>query len=196
MRDNRGGVLIIVMWVSFGLVSIALYFAQSMSLELKGADHRAAAIAAGQATEGAARYVAYLLSHVTKPGQPPDAAATEQVEQLRQVGLREIGLDRVLQGGGEADDVAPDRLQVRLRPNSGDHLLLPGGSVEHMNEEPGSAWLKRVTGIYEHCVWLNPVPKDHWSWTPSIKAIEDIMEKRMFPLTLGGLDGAMKELMR
>ena len=41
-------------------------------------------------------------------------------------GLREIGLDRVLQGCGEADDVAPDRLQVRLRPNSGDHLLLPG----------------------------------------------------------------------
>ena len=75
-------------------------------------------------------------------------------------------------------------------------ITVPGGSVEHMNEEPGAAWMRRVTGIYEHCVWLNPVPKDHWSWTPSIKLIEDIMEKRMYPLTLGGIDAAMKELMR
>ena len=75
-------------------------------------------------------------------------------------------------------------------------ITVPGGSVEHMNEESGSSWLKRVTGIYEHCVWLNPVPEQHWSWTPSIKLVGDIMENRMFPLTLGGLDGAMKELMR
>ena len=75
-------------------------------------------------------------------------------------------------------------------------ITVPGGSVEHMNEEAGSSWLKRVTGIYEHCVWLNPVPEQHWSWTPSIKLVGDIMENRMFPLTLGGLDGAMKALMR
>ncbi len=75
-------------------------------------------------------------------------------------------------------------------------ITVPGGSVEHMNEEPGSAWLKRVTSIYESCVWLNPVPKDHWAWTPSIKLVEDIMDNRMYPLTLGGLDEAMKELMR
>ena len=75
-------------------------------------------------------------------------------------------------------------------------ITVPGGSVEHMNEESGSSWLKRVTGIYEHCVWLNPVPEQHWSWTPSIKLVGDIMENRMFPLTLGGIDSAMKELMR
>ena len=53
-----------------------------------------------------------------------------------------------------------------------------------------------MTGIYEHAVWLNPVPESHWSWTPSIKLVDDIMEKRMFPLTIDGLDRAMKELMR
>jgi uncharacterized protein with von Willebrand factor type A (vWA) domain len=75
-------------------------------------------------------------------------------------------------------------------------ISVPGGSVEHMNEEPGSTWIKRVTDIYEHAVWLNPVPEQHWSWTPSIKLMGDLMEGRMFPLTLDGLDRAMKELMR
>jgi len=75
-------------------------------------------------------------------------------------------------------------------------ITLPGGSVEHMNEEPGALWLRRVTDIYEHCVWLNPVPEEHWGWTPSIKMIRDIFGGRMFPLTLEGLDRAMSELMR
>jgi hypothetical protein len=75
-------------------------------------------------------------------------------------------------------------------------ITVPGGSVEHMNEEPGAMWIKRVTDIYEHAVWLNPVPEQHWSWTPSIKLMSDLMEGRMYPLTLDGLDKAMKELMR
>ena len=75
-------------------------------------------------------------------------------------------------------------------------ISVPGGSVEHMNEEPGAVWMKRVTDIYEHCVWLNPVPESHWGWTPSIKILRDAMSQRMYPLTLGGLDQAMKELMR
>ena len=75
-------------------------------------------------------------------------------------------------------------------------ITVPGGSVEHMNEEPGATWIKRATDIYEHAVWLNPVPEQHWSWTPSIKLMGDLMEGRMFPLTLDGLDKAMKELMR
>jgi len=75
-------------------------------------------------------------------------------------------------------------------------ISVPGGSVEHMNEEPGAAWIKRVTDLYENAVWLNPVPEQHWSWTPSIKLMGDLMEGRMFPLTLDGLDKAMKELMR
>jgi len=75
-------------------------------------------------------------------------------------------------------------------------ITVPGGSVEHMNEEPGAAWMRRVTGIYENCIWLNPVPEAHWSWTPSIKLIGDIMEDRMFPLTIDGLDRGMRALMR
>ena len=75
-------------------------------------------------------------------------------------------------------------------------ISVPGGSVEHMNEEPGALWMKRVTDIYEHCVWLNPVPETHWGWTPSVKLMRDALAGRMYPLTLGGLDQAMKELMR
>src|SRR5215468_3888001 len=75
-------------------------------------------------------------------------------------------------------------------------ISVPGGSVEHMNEEPGALWMQRFTDIYEHCVWLNPVPEHHWGWTPSIKMMRNAVGDRMYPLTLGGLDQAMKELMR
>jgi uncharacterized protein with von Willebrand factor type A (vWA) domain len=75
-------------------------------------------------------------------------------------------------------------------------ISVAGGSVEHMNEEPGALWIERLTDIYEHCVWLNPVPEEHWSWTPSIKIVRDLVKGRMFPLTIAGLDSAMKELMR
>ena len=75
-------------------------------------------------------------------------------------------------------------------------ITVAGGSVEHMNEEAGSQWMKRVTDIYEHAIWLNPVPEEQWSWTPSIQIMKQLVGNRMFPLTLEGLDGAMKELMR
>jgi uncharacterized protein with von Willebrand factor type A (vWA) domain len=75
-------------------------------------------------------------------------------------------------------------------------ITVPGGSVEHMNEEPGSLWLRRVSYIYTRAVWLNPVPPQHWGWTPSIRIIGDIMQGRMHPLTLDGLDSAMRDLMR
>ncbi len=75
-------------------------------------------------------------------------------------------------------------------------ISVAGGSVEHMNEEAGALWLRRVTDIYQHAVWLNPIPQDHWNWTPSIRMINQLIDNRMFPLTLGGLDGAMRELMR
>ena len=73
-------------------------------------------------------------------------------------------------------------------------ITYPGGSVEHWNEEAGAVWLKRVFDIYESCVWLNPVPQRHWEYTPSIQLIEQLIEGRMFPLTLEGLDDAMREL--
>src|ERR1700753_4114939 len=75
-------------------------------------------------------------------------------------------------------------------------VTYPGGSVEHWNEEPGAVWLDRVTNMFEHAVGLNPVAQKHWEYSPSIGLISQILGDRMFPLTLQGLDNAMKELNR
>jgi hypothetical protein len=75
-------------------------------------------------------------------------------------------------------------------------IMTPGGSVEHWNPEAGAVWLGRVLSIYRSAVWLNPTPEEHWRYTASIGMIEKIMEGRMFPLTLEGIDAAMRELMR
>ncbi len=75
-------------------------------------------------------------------------------------------------------------------------IVYPGGSVEHFNPEPGEVWLRRMAAVYPKMVWLNPVPERHWKYTPSIEMIQTILEGRMFPLTLGGLDRAMRELSR
>jgi len=75
-------------------------------------------------------------------------------------------------------------------------ITMPGGSVEHWNEEAGALWLDRVAQIYPHIVWLNPTAQKHWDYTASIALISQLLGGRMFPLTLAGLDGAMKELNR
>jgi uncharacterized protein with von Willebrand factor type A (vWA) domain len=75
-------------------------------------------------------------------------------------------------------------------------ITYPGGSVEHWNEEPGALWVDRVTQIYESCVWLNPTPERHWEYTPSIGVVKQLVNDRMYPLTLQGLDKAMRELVR
>ena len=73
-------------------------------------------------------------------------------------------------------------------------IAYPGGSVEHWNEEAGQVWIQRMADTYRSVVWLNPVPERHWSYTPSIQLLQQLSSNRMFPLTLGGLDSAMKEL--
>ena len=75
-------------------------------------------------------------------------------------------------------------------------ITTPGGSVEHFNEEPGAAWIERLTRTYPACVWLNPVPEEQWDYTYSIRMIGQLLGGRMYPLTLDGLDGAMRELVR
>ncbi len=75
-------------------------------------------------------------------------------------------------------------------------IVQPGGSVEHWNEEAGQVWLERMTAIYRHAVWLNPLPEEHWQYTPSVGMIRQIFAGRMFPLTLEGIDAAMRELSR
>jgi uncharacterized protein with von Willebrand factor type A (vWA) domain len=75
-------------------------------------------------------------------------------------------------------------------------ITYPGGSVEHWNDEAGAVWLDRVTQIYPHVVWLTPIPQKHWEYTPSIGLIRQLLADRIYPLTLAGLDSAMRELGR
>ncbi|MES2337456.1 MAG: VWA domain-containing protein [Pseudomonadota bacterium] len=72
----------------------------------------------------------------------------------------------------------------------------PGGSVEHMNDEAGAAWLHRLTNTYPATVWLNPVPQEQWGYSQSVRIIRELVNDRMYPLTLAGLDDAMRELGR
>ena len=72
----------------------------------------------------------------------------------------------------------------------------PGGSVEHFNEESGAVWMHRMTTTYPAAVWLNPVPEAQWGYSQSVKIIRELMTDRMFPLSLAGLDDAMRELTR
>ena len=72
----------------------------------------------------------------------------------------------------------------------------PGGSVEHWNDESGRVWLQRIAAHFPRLVWLNPEPEDRWKWTPSIQITRELIADRMFPLTLDGIDRAMRELKR
>ncbi|MEP2102323.1 MAG: VWA domain-containing protein [Parasphingorhabdus sp.] len=72
----------------------------------------------------------------------------------------------------------------------------PGGSVEHFNEEAGVTWLQRMTNTYPATAWLNPVPEKQWGYSQSVKIVKELMNDRMYPLTLEGLSDAMKELTR
>jgi len=70
----------------------------------------------------------------------------------------------------------------------------PGGSVEHWNEEAGASWMKRLLDTYPKAIWLNPEPIQRWEYTPSIRMISELMEERMYPLTVSGLEEGMKAL--
>ena len=73
-------------------------------------------------------------------------------------------------------------------------ILQPGGSVEYFNEEPGAEWIKRVTDVYPKCVWLNPEPEEIWHYRQSIAIVKELMNGRMYPTTLEGLERAMRVL--
>jgi uncharacterized protein len=75
-------------------------------------------------------------------------------------------------------------------------LTHEGGSVEHWNAEPGVTWLHRITATYPKAVWLNPSAEKYWGYSPSISLVSRTLDGRMFPLTLDGLDRAMRELVR
>ena len=73
-------------------------------------------------------------------------------------------------------------------------IAYAGGSVEHYNEEPGSAWLQRVTNHFDKVAWLNPQPVEHWPYYQSIGFIKELMNNRMYALSLDGISRAIKEL--
>ncbi|MDO9223843.1 MAG: VWA domain-containing protein, partial [Caulobacter sp.] len=75
-------------------------------------------------------------------------------------------------------------------------ITYPGGSVEHWNDEPGAIWMDRVTQIYQSVIWLNPTAERHWDYTQSIGVMKQLVNDRMYPLTIEGLDKAMRELVR
>ncbi len=75
-------------------------------------------------------------------------------------------------------------------------ILHAGGSVEHWNEEPGQRWIERLTGHFTKAVWLNPRSQERWDYAQSLQMIRRLMGGRMYPLTLDGLDAAMRELGR
>jgi len=73
-------------------------------------------------------------------------------------------------------------------------IVYAGGSVEHWNEEPGAVWIKRLLHTYPKAIWLNPEPQGRWDYTPSVKLTREIMDNRMFPLTISGLDDGIRAL--
>ncbi|SSC72025.1 unnamed protein product [Ciceribacter sp. T2.26MG-112.2] len=73
-------------------------------------------------------------------------------------------------------------------------ILQPGGSVEHWNTEAGAVWIDRLTSHFRRSLWINPLRQDYWGYTQSVGMIRQLMGNRMYPLTLGGLEEAAREL--
>jgi len=73
-------------------------------------------------------------------------------------------------------------------------ILQPGGSVEHHNKETGATWMQRLLQAWPKAVWLNPEPQGYWQYRQSIAILRDIMHDRMFPITVDGLERAMRML--
>jgi uncharacterized protein with von Willebrand factor type A (vWA) domain len=73
-------------------------------------------------------------------------------------------------------------------------IAYPGGSVEHSNPEAGSVWMRRMLDVYKDTVWINPQPASTWDYHESIRMTRDLIGDRMYPLTLDGLDRAMRQL--
>ena len=73
-------------------------------------------------------------------------------------------------------------------------ILQPGGSVEYNNEEAGAEWLQRLTHAFPKFAWINPEPQGVWQYRQSIDVIQQLIGRRMFPLTLKGLEDTMRML--
>ena len=106
---------------------------------------------------------------------------------------------RSLLYSSEASDVDKGQADYRVvivgdATMSPHEIVQPGGSVEHWNDESGAAWMQRLTSHFPRLVWLNPEPEERWEWTPSVGMVRTLVGGRMFPLTIEGLDRAMRAL--
>jgi len=70
-----------------------------------------------------------------------------------------------------------------------------GGSVEYMNKEAGTIWMQRLKAAFPKIIWLNPVQENHWDYTHSISMVRELVEDKMYGLTLDGLDKGIKALL-
>jgi uncharacterized protein with von Willebrand factor type A (vWA) domain len=75
-------------------------------------------------------------------------------------------------------------------------IVYPGGAFDHWNEESGEVWLRRIIDQWPSTIWLNPVAQKGWNYTHSTGLIQQIFRNQMYPLTLSGIDEAMKVLSR
>ncbi|MEM6346430.1 MAG: VWA domain-containing protein, partial [Bacteroidota bacterium] len=73
-------------------------------------------------------------------------------------------------------------------------IMYQGGSVEHWNEEPGMLWLQRMKDHFPYMAWINPNPEYAWNYYQSTELLRKYMDYRMFPMTLDGIQQAMKSL--
>lgn len=73
-------------------------------------------------------------------------------------------------------------------------ILQPGGSVEHWNEESGEIWMRRLQEVYDKVIWINPTPEEEWQYTQSVSITQKLVEGKMYPLTLKGLEEGMAYL--
>ncbi len=73
-------------------------------------------------------------------------------------------------------------------------ILQPGGSIEYHNEEAGAVWIRRMLDVYPKAIWLNPEPEQLWPYRQSIAILRELMGERMYPMTIDGLERAMRYL--
>ncbi|MCA0892964.1 vWA domain-containing protein [Microbulbifer agarilyticus] len=120
----------------------------------------------------------FVYEHVWKDNQRRYSESTPLVEVLRT-----YGKDYKVIFVGDAA-MAPYEITSRY------------GSVEHMNEEPGAAWMQRVTDTYEKLVWLNPTGEEYWQYTASTAMTQKLVNGQMYPMTIEGLDRAIAYLVK
>ncbi|WP_250658408.1 vWA domain-containing protein [Alkalimarinus coralli] len=73
-------------------------------------------------------------------------------------------------------------------------ITQPGGSIEHWNDEAGAVWMQRVVEHFDKVIWLNPMPESYWGSGGSLGITQQLVQDKMYPLTIQGLEKGMKEL--